>query len=266
MKSRLIIISLALLVLTLTAVSVIDQNNATTPIKETVSTNLVPPKNEPATDYSYDLHFVDFVYDVNSRFATTITKEQLLWATSILDIVPKKAGWDKLSVETVMVAVLKGNEELLEIGSQKELNTNQLELLKSVDYSSNIYVKTRAKNNDAKNSRLEDYAYYITIVPEKEAIYNDGHSIFMAYLKEKSKQLITHLNEDQLKAGKIVFTINKEGHIKNVHLESSSGYSSIDAKMIEIITNAPGTWKPAENADGEKVDQKLVFSFGTMGC
>jgi hypothetical protein len=36
--------------------------------------------------------------------------------------------------------------------------------------------------------------------------------------------------------------------------------------MIELISNSPGKWKPAENSVGEKVNQKLVFSFGMMGC
>jgi hypothetical protein len=36
--------------------------------------------------------------------------------------------------------------------------------------------------------------------------------------------------------------------------------------MTELITNFPGTWEPAENSKGEKVDQELVVSFGLMGC
>lgn len=265
MKSRLIIFSLTFLVLTLTVFSVVEQNNAKTTTEDKVAANLISD-NKPVSDNTYNVHFVDFVYDVNSRFMTTITKEKLLKAKSVLDIVPKEAKWDKLSVETVVVAVLKDTEEIIEIGNEMQLNTAQMNLLKSVDYSSNIYIKTRAINNNYKNKPIEDYPYYITIVPEKETVYNDGHAIFMAYLKEKSRPLITHLNEDQLQAGKIVFTITKNGTIENVQLESSSGYKSIDATMIEIIKNAPGTWKPAENAKGEKVNQTLVFSFGRMGC
>jgi len=36
--------------------------------------------------------------------------------------------------------------------------------------------------------------------------------------------------------------------------------------MMELIKNTPGNWNPAENSKGEKVIQKLVFSFGIMGC
>ncbi|MFC4723593.1 energy transducer TonB [Geojedonia litorea] len=265
MKPRLIIFSLTLIVLILTIANVVNANNTSVTTEEGVSTNLIPDRI-PVTNNTYNVHFVDFVYDVNSRFMTTITKEKLLKAKSVLDIVPKEAKWDKLSVETVVVAVLKDAEEIIEIGNEMQLNTAQMNLLKSVDYSSNIYIKTRAINNNYKNKSIEDFAYYITIVPEKETAYNDGHAIFMAYLKEKSRSLITHLNEDQLQAGKIVFTITKNGTIENVQLESSSGYKSIDTKMIEIIKNAPGTWTPAENAKGEKVNQTLVFSFGKMGC
>ena len=55
---------------------------------------------------------LDLVYNVDSRFMTTITKEDLHKATSVLDIVPKKAeGWWKVSFQTVMVAVLQDGDE-----------------------------------------------------------------------------------------------------------------------------------------------------------
>ena len=40
----------------------------------------------------------------------------------------------------------------------------------------------------------------------------------------------------------------------------------IDEKMIELILNMSGEFFPAENAQGQKVEQELVVSFGLMGC
>ena len=37
-------------------------------------------------------------------------------------------------------------------------------------------------------------------------------------------------------------------------------------KIIKILNEVPGTWIPAKNSKGEKVDQELVVSFGLMGC
>jgi hypothetical protein len=36
--------------------------------------------------------------------------------------------------------------------------------------------------------------------------------------------------------------------------------------MAELIANTSGEWIPAENAQGEKVEQELVLFFGSMGC
>ena len=52
----------------------------------------------------------------------------------------------------------------------------------------------------------------------------------------------------------------------NVELLSTSGYDDLDAKMIELIKAMPGTWNPAENADGNNVEQSFVLIFGAMGC
>ena len=54
--------------------------------------------------------------------------------------------------------------------------------------------------------------------------------------------------------------------MKDVILISSSGYDSIDERMVGLITDLPGKWKPAENLKGQKVDEQLVFSFGLIGC
>jgi hypothetical protein len=36
--------------------------------------------------------------------------------------------------------------------------------------------------------------------------------------------------------------------------------------MIELVKAIPGTWEAATNSNGDKVEQELVFSFGTIGC
>ena len=210
---------------------------------------------------------LDLVYNVDSRFMTTITKEDLHKATSVLDIVPKEAeGWWKVSFQAVTVAVLQDGGEISEIGKHKVLNAAQIKLLQSIDYSTNFYIKARGTDIHPETGIIEDYVYYITIIPEKEAEYTSGHDALIAYLKENSKEKTTIIKEDQLRPGKVSFTMTKEGTIVNVKLTETSGYPSVDEELVKIITNMPEKWKPAENSKGEKVDQEFVFFFGTQGC
>ena len=74
------------------------------------------------------------------------------------------------------------------------------------------------------------------------------------------------MQADKLQPAKLYFTVSKEGMIENVRLDRTSNFPAVDETMIELITNAPGKWIPAENSKGEKVDQELVVSFGLMGC
>ncbi|WP_400077834.1 hypothetical protein [Winogradskyella sp. R77965] len=47
----------------------------------------------------------------------------------------------------------------------------------------------------------------------------------------------------------------------------TTNYVSIDENLMETIKNIPRKWVPAENADGEKMEQELVFTFGPRnGC
>ncbi|MEL7004496.1 MAG: hypothetical protein AAFN93_17445 [Bacteroidota bacterium] len=62
------------------------------------------------------------------------------------------------------------------------------------------------------------------------------------------------------------FTVTKNGTLENVRLTATSGYPSVDELMVELIDSLPAKRNPAENSEGEKVDQELVFFFGLMGC
>ena len=88
----------------------------------------------------------------------------------------------------------------------------------------------------------------------------------MEYFKENSKEARGGIPMDELPPFKLLFTVTKKGTIENVRLDGASGYLSINNRMIELITKAPRKWTPAENSNGEKVDQELVVLFGRTGC
>ena len=209
----------------------------------------------------------NFYYDVNSRFAATITKEKLHNATSIIDLVPGEGTIGLEFFSDVKIGVLTNGKDKIETGISSVLNPAQLDLLKSADYSTNYYNNATCKRNNSVTGKTEDYSfvYYVTIVPEKAADFKDGHNALMDYLKKNSKDETARVDPNMLQSGKVRFTVKQNGEIANVKLESTSGYATIDNTMIELITNMPGQWNPATNSKGEKVDQELVFSFGIIG-
>ncbi len=202
---------------------------------------------------------------VDTRFGSTITKENLHQSKSILEIVPKEAEWSKISFETVEVGLLINGKEYSEHGVDDVLNQTQSNLLHSTDYSSNIFIKTTGIK-PGKDMQPERYSYYLTVVPEHEASYKDGYEQLISYLRKNTDQERLGSNQKMLQPGRILFTINSDGSINNVNLESTSGMSNIDKKLMELITQTSGNWIPAENLHGEKVEQQLVISFGMVGC
>ncbi len=266
MKKNIIIFCVVLTTFSLTAFGFMNWDDSVTDKVETSSSSIVAINRQMVEDFNVK-PYIDLVYNVDSRFMTTITKEDLYKATSVLDIVPKKAeGWWEASFQAVTVAVLQDGDDIRAMGDDKVLNAEQIKLLQTTDYSTDFYIKARGKNKHPETGKIEDYVYYLTIIPEKEAEYTSGHDALIAYLKENSKEKTAIIKQDQLKPCKVSFTITKKGTIANVKLTSTSGYPSVDEALVELITNMPEKWEPAENSKGEKVDQELVFSFGLMGC
>lgn len=210
----------------------------------------------------------NFLYEVDSRFTATITKDELQNAISVIDIVPREANWWSFPIQTVEISVFPDNAGAGETGDHVVLNEAQAELLGSLGYSDDFSITASCKGMHESTGELEyyDLYYVITIIPEKEAVYEDGQYALIEYLTENSKEQTADVREGQLKPGKIRFTVTTEGSISNVGLESTSGYPAIDDTMMELITNTPGKWEPAENLNGEKVDQELIFFFGKAGC
>ncbi len=208
------------------------------------------------------------MYDVDSRFNTTITKEKLHRATSILEILPEKATQFLVGYNQVKVGLLTKNGETIAIGKNEVLNGEQIELMRDADYSTNFFIRSDCFKKYSYSGFTEPYelVYYISVTPEKEARYIPGHSALIEFLKDGSKAEISIAQEGGLRSGKISFTVTKTGAVTDVSLDSTSGYASIDQKMKQLIETLPGKWAPAEDEKGQKVDQQLVFSFGMIGC
>ena len=264
MKKRILIFCGVLLAMSLTAFAFISWNDQveTSSSKSIVSNTLV------AEDLNINV-FSDFFYNVDTRFGA-IKKSDVDKARSITDFLQKKQTQQIVSYKSVKITILEDSKQtdISETGHSSTLTAAQIKLLNSTDYSTNILIRADyLESNKTTSTLTQSYATpHLTIVPEKQAIYTSGKDALIDYLKENSKEITIIVENDKLQPAKLYFTVTKKGHITNVKLVTTSGYPSIDKRMIELITKAPGKWEPAENTKGEKVDQELVFSFGLMGC
>lgn len=269
MKKNILILSALITTFSLMAFSFMNWGAKEVKL-EPLSCNKMARVDYDFVNYSYLQIKPDFVYKVDNRFMTTISKEKLDKATSIIDILPKEETQTKEGYKNVRVALVGKNDKATTeiMGDNERLNPAQIELLQSTDCTSNIRITSNCKQKNPYTNKLENYSlvYYITIVPSKEAEFKEGHEALLKYLKENSKEKITIVKKEQLQPGRVKFTINREGLIANVKLESTSGYPSIDEVFVGLIKNMPQKWNPAQNAQGEKVDQELVFFFGIEGC
>jgi len=272
MKKSIIIFCMALIATALMAFSYLNRSNTPTNHKETFRCNADIFNDVFALNIPEPAE-IDLVYNVDSRFGATITKENLCRATSAVDIVPKEAEWSKISFLSMTIAVLQDGDEIRVSGDDEVLNPAQTTLLQSIDYSTNFYLKARGKTKNGGPDGMQEFdqeeyalAYYITVVPEKEAAYTAGKDALISYLRENSKAATAIIRKDQLQPGRVLFTVTKEGTIADVTLESTSGYPSVDQTLVELLATLPGKWEPATNAKGENVDQELVFFFGLQGC
>lgn len=266
MKNKTLIIGSLIIVFGLTAFSFLSNTTPEKDIAE-LATNDVPdmetlmgPKLEPS---------IPFIYGVNTRY-TSMRKGTLNEATSYEDFIGDAHAQRIVSYKSISVIVLDLNGEILVTMTNKggKLNNAQKELLKSAHYSTNlrIWADYDEKNIDSGIVEYSHWGNYITVVPETQATYSEGRTALVDYLKAKTNAQVAQVKADQLQMGQLYFTVSKVGTVEDVEVTSSCGYPEIDAAFIELITNAPGTWAPAEDAKGDTVEQTFVFSYGRGGC
>jgi hypothetical protein len=211
---------------------------------------------------------VDFVYDLSPRYVRTFTKTEIGQVRSVADFEDPEKMKRIVSYQSVVVSTFDDKyEPIIEVhGETAEFNDEQLIMLQSVNYSDDILIRTEYMIN--KNGKVEtSYTTpHITIVPEIQTEYAGGNQAFLDYVKSHKVHQSTKISKESLKPGKVRLTISKKGTISNVILISTSGYDKIDKQMVELISEAPGSWKAALDSHGQPVEQQLVCSFGITGC
>jgi len=211
----------------------------------------------------------DFIYDVGPRF-NTIKKTDLAEAKTFAHFMDKELAQQIRSYNSMSVIILDGENKtsIIETSANGTLTPAQLKLLQTAAYSTNLLLKADFIENYPGTDKFgPNYAsYYFTVIPEKQAVYHQGKDALISYLKVESESVRENVDPEKLQPAKLFFTVSKHGTIKNVYLDRPSGYPMVDKKMLELISKTQKSWIPAENSNGERVDQELVVSFGLLGC
>ena len=213
--------------------------------------------------------FDDFIYEIGPRFSSIKKSEVENAKTMNAFFSEEELKKIETSNSLKIIRVIDDKlSEIREVGTTKDLTKAQLNLLKNFEYDTNFVVRADFKQRNEITGELEDnYASpHLTMVPEKQATFVDGKDALKAFFKMSTEEVRKDADPEKFQAAKLYFTVSKDGTIKNVHLDRSCGYPEIDEKMKELISQVPGTWLPAENEKGEKVNQELVVSFGLLGC
>ncbi len=268
MKKNVIIFCAVLITLSLTAYGVINSNDSKVKHLQTTNSKEIVA-NTPDAEKIEGPILTDFIYDVGPRFSP-IKKGDIEKARSVNDFLEEKQIQAITSIKSVNVIIIKDDKQsdIREMGFSERLTEAQLSLLRNSDYSTNFLIRVEFQQNNETTGKSE-HGYstpHLTIVPEKQAKYSMGKDALMQYLRENSLVARANVQDDKLQPAKLFFTVTKSGTIENVRLDRTSNYPEVDKRMIELITTVPGTWEPALNDEGKKVDQELVISFGLMGC
>ena len=273
MKRHILILCTVLTAFGLTAFGVVNWNDSKTNELGTTANEQVV-MNMPVFGPKEEEIFIEFDFDVGPRF-NPIKKTKLDKVRTIADFLDAEVVASIVTLQSVNVALVENDQQtnvletgVFETGTTATLTDGQLLLLQSFDYSSNFLVRAHyRKKNGNTGILVSDYrSPYFTIVPEKQAEYSYGKEALLYYLKEESKEVRANLDSENLKAAKLSYSVTEKGAVDSIKLERSSGYPEVDQKMIELISNLPGSWKPARNAAGNEVNQEFVISFGAMGC
>lgn len=209
-------------------------------------------------------------FDFGTRFINSFSKERLNQARSLADFMPKEEYSAIKSFDSVSVILLDHNYKFVKVATGKDgkFNQEQLDLLENLPYSADLLIRADYLHTSPYTGKVE-HSYttpHLTIVPEKEVEFQYGKEALIDYIRKNTEHYESKVNPADLQPGKVRFTISTSGKVKDVFLEATSGYESLDKEIINLISKIQGEWEPARDLKGAKVEQQLVFAFGIIGC
>lgn len=210
----------------------------------------------------------EFYYNVGTRYGA-IKKSELLSANQIMDIFKADYELELADLKSIELNRVKlGRWEGPKVGgSAATFNKTQLQFIEELDYSDDFVVIANLVHENELNQLIpEMITPHYTVVPETQAYYIPGKRNLLNYLRKENDSLIKDLSQEDIGAAAIFFTITKNGALTNIEVDRENTLPSIQLNLINLLKDLPGEWEAARNANGEKVDQRLMLFFGNQGC
>lgn len=208
----------------------------------------------------------DLFFDIRGTDGRPVDQDVLVSANSLKDINPGfPDSWITFYVSTEIEATANGKTSKA-IGSNGQLSDAQKDLLKNADIGSNIDVNVAYYEVNAQTniSELSNMNFTLSLAPAKAAEYQGGYDPMTDYLEENAMNMINLMNAGNFSMATVKFTIDKDGLVKKARVSQTSDNAVIDQTMLKAIKNMP-KWKPAMDANGDKIDQEFQFMVGN-GC
>jgi hypothetical protein len=271
MKKQIFIYSTLALAAFLTAYGFISDSNAQVVSAKGNSTDYSSSCNAVAAFVAPDFVAMktEFFYDMGPRFRP-MKKSYLNKAASVSEFLEPQELERFNTFKKISVIKIKpdySTERRVDVLGT-EFSEDQLEFIRSLEYSDSFYIKAYYEGH-SNVTGLEENDYFsphFTVAPEKSAKYSEGMAALLDHFRVNNAELTKSLDQNKLMPAKLFLTVNGSGEVENVYLKHSCGFDQIDERMIKLAKNLPGKWEAAENESGEKVDQELVISYGLVGC
>ena len=155
------------------------------------------------------------------------------------------------------------------INSDSENFTDaQLQRLKQMKINEVFMLKADYQVMDEGSGQLkwESVTPHVNIVPEKLAEPQQGRTQLNQQLYAAMQEVYNGLDLHSLEFGQIDITIGADGRVASTAILSSSGYTFLDLKAIELIKNIAPVWTPAEDQFGNPIPQHYFMTLGKRGC
>ena len=218
--------------------------------------------DSPGMNYSNQL-----MYEVRGKYARPVKKESLNLAKTLSDFIPGyPSNWisDYISVG---IWTTNNGKAMNAMGKNEVLTTEQKNLIKTADLSSNIVVEVsyNFKNPVTDKVAVDKTHTTMTLIPDIEAEYVGGYQKLIKYLEATVMNKITESTDVRFQHGIVQFSINEKGEVVDAKISLTSDDPKTDKLLLDAINKMPN-WKPAENLNGIKVKQEFEFSVGRGGC
>ncbi|WP_422089470.1 energy transducer TonB [Tenacibaculum ovolyticum] len=218
----------------------------------------IPLENKPEVTLNY------FVRGAGNR---TITKSKLSKAKTLEDIVEHfPSNWigEYILVETYRITK---NSEIKILGKDVTLNKKQRSLFKDTNVGDDVLVRVvyKSKNSLTNSTNTNETNILLTVVPEVSASFISDKNTLKEYLTKNSSKEIVEWQFKPMQNATAYFIVNEEGKVAEVNITKSTGVTSVDASIMELLYGMP-RWSPAKNTEGKKIKQQFELVIGDDGC